>query len=276
MLNLLLYRMGCGGRMKNNIFRIIVLFILLMLLSGITCSAESSEPVDIKASVTVPEGSAEIANICIQANNSLGSSYEEILSYRSSTDGGLLTFDNTTYSSLDSIDRRTFMEAALKATTKTGLNARTKNKVYNFIASQDTAVTNAMKYLQVDANADFVEAKKFFDPWSGVVGYVLGVLSVSIFMFSGLSIAFDIGYIVLPGLRLVLNFGDDNKKPFCISKEAFTAVRDTESCEEYKNTLGVYMKRRVGLIIAMSICVGYLISGRLFDMVMYFIDAFSW
>lgn len=179
------------------------------------------------------------------------------------------------YSKLDSDVKKDFMEKALIATTKTSLNAKTKNKIYNFIASQDTPISSAMKYLQSDANADFLEAKKWIDPFTGVIGTFLGVLCVAIFLFTGLSVVFDLCYIALPGIQAILEGGDENRKPFGVSKEAFHSLRDAEKDGVYRSVVAIYLKRRVGLLILISVCVGYLISGKIYDVVAFFIDAFS-
>lgn len=258
----------------KSIYTCIIIF--LMCVTSFAYPVYADDAVSVDSSITVDGNSAEIANICTQANNSVnakGSSV--ILSYKASSNSGLLKFSNRFYSKLDSTEKRTFMETALSATTKTGLNAKTKNKVYNFIANQDVPVTNAMKYLQTDANADFVEAKKLFDPFSGVIGTILGVLCVAVFLFTGLSIVFDVFYLVLPGVQMVLERGEENKKPFGVSKEAYASLKDSEKDGEYHNVLSIYMKRRIWLILIMSICIGYLISGAIYDLVVFFIDAFS-
>lgn len=259
---------------KNRIF-ILLSIISILFTTGITAYADSGSGVSVDATITVESNSAEISNICSQANNSVGKTSDKILSYTTSGDSGLLKFSNKIYSSLDAEDKRTFMETALRATTKTGLSPKTKNKVYSFIANQDTPVTNAMKYLQSDASTDFVEAKKWFDPFSGVIGTILGVLCVAVFMFSGLSIVFDVFYLVLPGLQAILERGEDNKKPFGVSREAYSSLKDAEKDTEYHNVIGIYMKRRIGLLIVMAVCIGYLISGKIFDFITFIIDAFS-
>lgn len=236
----------------------------------------ADEDVSVDSSVSIEGNSASVASICSQANNSVHMTGSKvILSYSSSGNSGLLKFSNRNYSSLDSDEKEKFMETALSAVSKTNLSAKTKNKVYNFIAGQDTPVTNAMKYLQSDANADFLEAKKWFDPFSGVIGTILGVLCVAVFMFSGLSIVFDICYLVLPGMQAVLERGEDDKRPFGVSREAYSALKDAEKDTEYKSVLAIYMKRRVFMLIIMSICIGYLISGQIYDIIAFFIDAAS-
>ena len=256
-------------RKVRNAFLFLIVCHVLCWVSMIYVVAATD--VDIKASITTAANSAEISNICLQANNKVS---VNILSYTSTQESGLLQFDNVAYSKLDSEDKKEFMGAALSATTKTGLNAKTKNSVYNFIASQDSVVTNSMKYLQVNANADFVEAKKYFDPWSSVVGTVIGVLCVLIFMCAAISVLFDMGYLVLPCVQAILERGDDNTKPFGVSREAYSSLRDAERDTEYKNVLAIYLKRRIGLIFAMALCISYIISGKIYDVIIFLIDSY--
>lgn len=259
-----------------RIFESLSIICFIFILMNISLSVSAADNID--AVIQVPSNySATISVICNNANNSVGynSAGNQILHYGTGTNGeGLLYFTAKNYNKLNTDDKNTFMEKALSATTKASLPAKTKNAIYNFIASQDTPVSNAMKYLKSDANADFVEAKKWFDPWSGVVGTIIGVLCVCIMMFLGLSITLDIFYIVIPGMQLMLDKGEENKKPLLISREAYTSVKDAEKDTEYRNVLSTYLKRRVGLIIILAICLGYLVSGKIYDIVAYLIDSF--
>ena len=257
------------------------LYIFVLMITVVSCMFFSTvvyadKPVSVDSSITLEKNSAGVSNICSQANNSVGKSgNNRIIYYTSSSGSGLLKFSNTNYAKLKTEDKEVFMETALSATSKSGLNVKTKNKVYNFIAGQDTAVTSAMKYLQSDANADFLEAKKWFDPFSGVIGTILGVLCTAILLFTALSILIDIFYLVLPGVQAILERGEENKRPIGVSREAYTSLKDSEKDAEYRNVITIYLKRRIGLLILMSICIGYLISGKIFDVVAFLIDAFS-
>lgn len=252
----------------------IVCLLLIIILSVVNISVfAAGDAVDVDSSITIEKNLAEVANICSQANSSVNLKNNTILSYNAGK--GLLKFSNKKYSTLDIDEKNTFMQTALSATSKTGLNAKTKNKVYNFIAGQDTAVSNAMKYLQDNANADFLEAKKWFDPFSGFISTILGVLCVAIFLISGMSVLVDVFYLVLPGFQALLDKNDEGKRPIGVSREAYSALKDAEADNEYRNVLTIYLKRRIGLLLVMGLCLGYLISGKIYDFIAFIIDAFS-
>ena len=230
--------------------------------------------IDIKASLVLSTSDLQSAGSVAASVSKFSKKYNGILVEASNGRDWILQFDSKKYNELSGDEKRKFMEKALTAVSECGAGPQAKNKVYNFIASQDSAVTNSMKYLQSDANADFVKAKKYFDPWSSIVGTIIGFLCIMIFMCSAFSVLFDMGYIVLPGVRLLLERGDETSKPFGVSREAYTAVQDGEKSTEYKNVLAIYLKRRIGLIFAMGICISYIISGKIYEVIIFFIDAF--
>lgn len=226
---------------------------------------------DVDSVITLDTGLSSVSSICSQANSVVG---ENILVYTGND--GLLSFSNKIYSGLDVDTKKEFMRVALGATRESGLSTQMKNKVYNFISSQDTSVTAAIKYLQSDASADFVAAKAWFKPFSGAFGTIMGVLCLLSFLFMGMSMVFDLAYLALPGVQMVLERGEDNKKPFGVSKEAWNANREVEKeGSSAHNIMVLYMKKRVPVIFLMSLCLGYVISGMIYDILIFIIDAFT-
>lgn len=258
-------------RKRSRSILITMLFSLLMVsFNTLIVFADRS---DIDSVTYVGESQTAILSICSSANSVAGT---EILVYTGSD--GLLSFSNKKYTGLTVDVRRDFMETALLSTKESGLGTQVKNKVYNFIANQDSTTSAAVKFLMSDASADFATAASWFKPFGSVFGVLLGLLSLFIFMFIGLSITIDIAYMVLPGVRVMIE-GGMSGKPKWISREAFSAVKESEEGMQnnnYKGYMGIYFKRRVPSILAMSIALGYLISGEIYSIIVYIVDAFSW
>lgn len=253
---------------KRYSFLYVFLMICMMFSSVIFVHADRS---DVDSLCNIGTGQSAVVGICNRANEVAGKNVE-ILVYTASD--GILSFSNKDYKDLDMDTRRDFMETALSATKESGLGSKTKNKVYNFIEQQDSTVSAAVKYLKSDASADFVGAKSWFRPFSGVFGYIMGFLCLAIFMFLGASIVFDIAYLVLPGMQLLLEHGNTDKRPFGVSREAWKTQREIESADKYQNAVVVYAKRRVGIILICSLCLAYVISGKVYDIIIFFIDIF--
>lgn len=255
--------------MRKNLRRALLLVstLTVLLLSSITVFADRS---DVDATITMQPSQGEISSVCAQANATVG---ENILVYTG--DDGVLTFSNKLYSELDMEEKREFMRVALAATKETSLGVQQQNRLYNFIYEQDNAVSAAVKYLQSDTSADFVAAKEWFRPFSSPLSTVMGVLCLLIFIFMGFSIIIDVAYLSLPFFQGLLERGEERKRPIGVSREAWAANKEVETDERHRGIFSIYLGKRVPAIILMSICLGYVISGYIYDIIIYFIDAFS-
>lgn len=256
--------------MSKKLHSILLAFIISF---GVFFEEAFANRSEVDSITQVGKNQSSINAICSLANKVAGS---EILVYTGSD--GLLSFSNNLYSLLPVDVKREFMETALLGTKNSGLGTQVKNKVYNFIAEQDSTSVSAVKYLRADASADFAVASTWFKPFGSFFGIILGMLSLFIFMFIGVSILVDIAYMVLPGLRVVLENGQDGK-PKWVSLEAYSSVKECEDLmknNNYKGYMSIYFKRRTPSVIAMAISLGYLISGQIYDFIVYIIDSFSW
>lgn len=251
-------------RLKVLLLTVVTMFMLVSSVSIVY--AERSE---VDSSVSM-QPSGEIANVCNQANSVVGL---DILVY---SGDGVVTFSNKLYSELDVNQKRQFMETALGATRATGLGSQQKNKLYNFIAEQDNTTSAAIKYLKSDASADFVAAKSWFHPFSKYISPVLGLICLLVFMFMAMSMLFDCAYLVLPMFQGLLERGEPNKRPFGVSREAYITMRDINKDKyEGKNILSVYFSKRMPVLIICAICLGYLVTGKIYDIMSFIVDAFS-
>lgn len=255
--------------MRKNLRRVLLLVstLTVLLLSSITVFADRS---DVDATITMQPSQGEISSVCAQANATVG---EDILVYTG--DDGVLTFSNKLYSELDMEEKREFMRVALAATKETSLGVQQQNRLYNFIYEQDNAVSAAVKYLQSDTSADFVAAKEWFRPFSSPLSTVMGVLCLLIFIFMGFSIIIDVAYLSLPFFQGLLERGEERRRPIGVSREAWAANKEVETDERHRGIFSIYLGKRIPAIILMSICLGYVISGYIYDIIIYFIDAFS-
>lgn len=269
--------------MKIKVRLITLICLICMLFSSLVYADGVSAVSEVGA------GSSVLKDICSDAKDMYG---VQILSYDSST--GLLKFQNGLYSELTTTEKRVYMEYILQRIKEAKLESRLKTKSYNFVAEQDTAISSSIKLLKSDTSADFARAEKWFRPFGSVAGVVIGVLCLFIFGFIGLSIAIDVAYITLPGARLLLEYlgsikrdglkfhrdtSGGSRRPHWVSIEAYRAVIDVESeigSGSHKSVVGEYMKDRVPSIMLMSIALGYLISGQLYDFVGWIIDSFVW
>lgn len=243
-------------------------FLLSLIISLSFCINVSAT--GVKSYTNVASGVTNtVMAICSNANATVG---EDILVC---TGRGTLSFDQSKYIVLSQEDKEAFMEQALRTTKSSSLGTKTKNQVYNFIAQQDTSVSAAIKYIAEDTATDFANARKWIRPFSNTIGTVMGIVSLLIFLFLSLTMTFDIAYLVLPGIQLILERGEDNKRPFGVSNEAWKANRQVEQVNEAENVLSIYLKKRIPSIILVCITLGYLVSGKIYDIFVFFAEAFN-
>lgn len=248
-------------------FRKFILAVVGCLLLGIV-GVSAREDVD---SITnIGTGHGLVSAICKNANEVAGTN---ILSYTSAD--GILSFSNKKYSSLDIDTKKRFMESALSLTKSSGLGNQVKNKVYNFIADQDSTTSAAIRYLSTDASADFSEGASWFKPFGSAFGVFLGFMSLLIFVCLATSIVLDIAFIGVPMMRIFFQGVSKKEKPKFITNEAYSTLMECEGSSTYKNNISLYLSRRVPVLLGITLCLGYLISGKIYDIIAFFIDAFT-
>lgn len=227
----------------------------------------STKGAAVDSSTYVGNNDPQITKLVTAINQKTGYSF---LKY--TVKDGIVTFSNAKYSQLPTNEKREYMETAMVSVQKSGLSTQRKSKMYNFVADQDGPVTAAIRQLKGDTSADFVTAGSWFKPFSGPISVALGMVTIFIFMFLSFSVVLDLAFLVVPFFRAMLERGDGKMSRF-VSPEAQSAIRETESAGtgDYKGYLGVYFKRRAISMFIISLCLMWLISGKIYDVVAYFI-----
>lgn len=225
---------------------------------------------EVDARKFIAKNNSTIGSIVEDANSVSGTT---VMTYTEST--GVVTFSNKTYKRLRTAVKEKFMKQALLSTKESGLDSQIKNRLYNFIADQDGTTAAAIKYLKSDTSADLVAAMTWLKPFTGVIGTILGFLCLLIFVMMSVSIVLDLAYIALPVVQVAVERGEPDNRPFYISREAWSAVRDCDRSVEYKSVPATYLKRRAGSLILIAVCLLYLVSGQIYDLFAWIIDSFG-
>lgn len=174
--------------------------------------------------------------------------------------------------------KQKIMESALSAVSNSNLSLTNRNKLYNFIANEDTTTSSLVRQLSKDVNADFGNAYyKYFKPWSGALGILLGCISLAIFVTLAVVTVIDIAYICIPIVQIALSHDNSTSKPKLVSLEAANAIKDGESASgnTRKDVMMIYLKSKTKQYVALAICLLYLISGNIYNLLANFIDYFT-
>lgn len=157
----------------------------------------------------------------------------------------------------------------------------------NLLQNESGVGSQLMTTLMSQTKPDYVKANKIYQPFSGVVGTLLGVGAILIMAFLGVTMVLDLAYIAIPVFQLFVN-GDGNggqggKKSSFISQEAIDAVSQAVGGQgsggqgggSGKIAVGIYFKKRILMLVVLGICLLYLVSGNIFALVGWFIDLLS-
>jgi hypothetical protein len=185
--------------------------------------------------------------------------------------------DMESYNDLSQEKKETAMQLALDDINSSEISFTNRTKLYNFVANEDVAISSLVRQLSDDVNADFGSAYSIFKPWSGIVGTILGILALAIFILLALTICFDLAYMTIPIWRNFLDGGtEQGKKPRTVSLEAYKAVQAVENDNSgTKEVVSEYMKQKVKQMVAIAICLLYLVSGQIYAVIAQIIDYFQ-
>ena len=151
------------------------------------------------------------------------------------------------------------------------------------LQSQKGVGSKFLNIILANTKPDFVTANAIYQPFSGVVGTVLGLIAVLLMAFLGIVMVSDIAYIALPPVRMLVSEGGDHGKPEkskIFSHDAIYAVECAENNSDAgsgggKQALGIYLKRRIVMLIILGICLLYLVQGQIYTLVGIVLDLVS-
>lgn len=211
--------------------------------------------------------------------------------------------NSSTFDTLKSTEKKDFLGDMLllvnAVTTDTangynvGSGAPTDDTAQEFmrmLESESGMGSTLLATLMQNTKPDFVTANRIYEPFSGVVGTILGVISIIIMALLGITMALDIAFIVIPAFQLAMGAdgsgenGKDNanKMSRLISSEARQAVQANGDSNgsggqsgSDKQALGIYFKKRWKSLVLLGICLLYLVSGQIYSLVAWIIDLVS-
>lgn len=276
---------------RKNVLALVLLImgVVIWLSPNLVVSADTSNPV---ISISNPPNQdantsgGAIADLCLTINNNIHArgimksnvaavADTDFVTYSFSSNVANITINMTEYNKLGNKAKQDLMQVALDTTYNSNVSKTNRNKIYNALCKQDEPTSALVRQLSEDVNADFAGAYKYFKPFSGPLGVVLGLLTLAIFVILGLTLVIDIAFITLPFVQSCL-LNNDGKAKF-VSIEAVNAVKEQESKSgsEYVNPMGIYLKSKTKQYIAIFICILYLMSGKIFSLLARFMDYFS-
>jgi hypothetical protein len=152
------------------------------------------------------------------------------------------------------------------------------------LQTMDGMGSKLLSTILANTKPDFVAANKIYQPFSGVIGVILGLVSILLMAFLGVVMVLDISYIALPPVRMFIveqsEKGDKSSlRSNIVSHDAIYAVHIAEDTDgkdgPKKQALGVYLKRRIPMLILLGVCLLYLVQGQIYVLVSAILDLVS-
>lgn len=186
-------------------------------------------------------------------------------------------FNAVYYNKLEQLEKQETMSIILSNIDNSSLSQMGKTKVYNFISNSDKTTSNLVRQLSDDVKADYASAYASFKPFTGVIGWILGCLVLLIFVILGITITVDIAYIVIPIFQNFVSSQNEGQKPKYVSAEAWNAVKTAEQSigNNYKEPLSTYLGTKTKQFLAIGLCLLYLVSGQIYNVIATIIDSFQ-
>lgn len=274
--------------MKNQFVVRVALFLIMGVVLGLSpiFSIQTSAVTNPSITITnVVAGDAhasggKIAETCKSINNDLKDDYgweSDFLtySYDATAVSCTVTVNMSKYKKLSNQVKQDTMQVALDGIYNSDISRTAKNKLYNEICALDETTSALVRELSTDVTADYAKAYSWFKPFSGWVGWILGVLCLAIFVLIGLTLVVDIAYITIPIVQLWLTAKDDSKAKF-VSVEAFSAVKEqySKAGQTHVSAMGVYLRLKTKQFVALFICLLYLMSGKIYVLLASIMDYF--
>ena len=163
------------------------------------------------------------------------------------------------------------------------VTADTKNNWLVNLQKCDGVGSQLLTTVLANTKPDFVTANQIYQPFSGLVGTLLGLGAVLLFAAVAIVMVLDISYMAIPFIRTIgTDDSGSQKRPNWVSYEAYYAIQQAEGGEGGGNTkgagkqaLGIYLKKRIGMLVLLGICLLYLIQGQIFTFVGWVLDLVS-
>lgn len=176
-----------------------------------------------------------------------------------------------------------------------GVTDETVSAFVEQLSGQAGMGTTMLTSILQNTKPNYTAANRIYQPFSGIVGTVLGVISVVIMALLGVSMALDIAYLTIPAFNMMCTGNEtgqsaDGKNSRgstlggLISKEAKKAYKAADGGEgaqgqggagDYKASVGVYLKYRWTGLLLLGICLLYLVQGQIYTLVAWVIDLAS-
>lgn len=174
--------------------------------------------------------------------------------------------------------KQTILANLYKSLNASTVNDADQNRIDNWIQGIDQANSTIVKSFSSDTNPDLVGASNFLGPIKGPMGTIIGVLCIVIGMGIAFSVVWDLAFLNVPIIETMLTKNrsgadlDLHNKPFLVSQDAVMAYNESNNSNYDQPVNGVFLKRRIKSLVIVGLCLTYLVSNQIWNLVGFIVD----
>ena len=254
---------------KRGFFWILMLVVLgAVLLLPLSVFAESDVP-EPTLTLKATTGYESVKSLINDYSNNLAD-FDFLKGGSSDKD---VVLNKSDYLQLSNEQRQKLMGYALKTIADSGMQKSELTRLYNFVESQDEAMASLVRELSTDVSADYVTASAWLSTPKKIVSVLLGIVAILTIIGLVANVTIDVAFLALPMFQAML-IDDRNVKPKLVSNEAWNALKTSEQNGGI-GYMGTYFKHRIWMMFVLSISIGYLLHGQLFQLIGWILDVSS-
>lgn len=167
-----------------------------------------------------------------------------------------------------------------------GITSDTVNMLLEKIQNECGMGSEVLAAVLNDTQPDYVSAGKIWQPFSGPVSTLIGVLAIAMMSLLGVTMALDIFYVCVPAFQMVLDGDTEAGQQSStsqglskiVSKAARDAVKETQGGSgnaDTKSQIGTYFKKRWKELFVVGFCLLYLVQGQIWSLVSWIVNLVS-
>jgi hypothetical protein len=273
-------------RLKSKLKKFVAIGMSVGIMTAM-CSVGASATVTINTTDGGTLGTWNSANTYTTVDEK--GNVSQVSLFANTASNGAVTFNAADFEKMESAERERAMTdfANWINSESHGMTVESKQAILDEVRDASDEAANLMiPVIFEGSEADLFTAFKFFQPFAGPLGVVLGVGVIIIVVLLMASTVFDLVYIGVPVMRNYLTTKQEEKsgnamaKPWGITNDAFSAINETEatlqnSDGKYKNAYVTYFKRRAFTYIILAICILYLMSGEIVGIISWLLNLVS-
>lgn len=148
-----------------------------------------------------------------------------------------------------------------------------KQAIYNAVTTGiDSRLAASLPTIIDITTADLVAAYAWYVPWRSTVGMILGVLVLILTLLLVFSTILDLVYLGIPAITVFMDNSTGVLRHLLIISNDAKKVASEVAHGSATNVYLLYFKRRCVTILIISVCILYLISGKLGDVLGWFLN----